>query len=220
MNAYEVARIAHEVNRAVQKYEQEVLERTNVGINASWEEFSGKQGTISAIISSIGDEKTPEERHEAWLKAKKEEGYSFGKVKDEVKKEHPCFLPYEQLDDVSKLKDYLFNAVVKMFEQKVSTIKVERVEELIDLPLVDYMDYVGNRGVGDLTGIRSNMLDLIQHLNETFSELSTPIMGEKLSNLKTNTEKFKVANSISFLLGKATDRLAIIDDHIQKLSIK
>jgi hypothetical protein len=57
-------------------------------------------------------EATPEQSHEAWLEQKVADGWTFGKVKDAAKKEHPCFLPYEQLPAEQKAKDYLFRGVV------------------------------------------------------------------------------------------------------------
>ena len=36
-----------------------------------------------------------------------------GPVKDPEKKEHPCFLPYDELPLSQRIKDYLFTAVVE-----------------------------------------------------------------------------------------------------------
>ena len=57
---------------------------------------------------------TPEQSHESWYKVKEAEGWKYGEVKDMEKKEHPCFLPYEELPDEQKAKDYLFRATVHL----------------------------------------------------------------------------------------------------------
>ena len=54
----------------------------------------------------------PSDSHESWLKEKKEDGWKYGKVKDVEKKEHPCFVPYEELPSDQKVKDYVFIAIV------------------------------------------------------------------------------------------------------------
>ena len=57
---------------------------------------------------------TPEQSHESWYKQKEAEGWKYGEVKDAEKKEHPCFLPYEELPDEQKAKDYLFRTTVHL----------------------------------------------------------------------------------------------------------
>lgn len=55
---------------------------------------------------------TPEDSHKSWMKEKTENGWKYGPVKDLVKKEHPCFVPYGQLPIEQRVKDYLFTAIV------------------------------------------------------------------------------------------------------------
>lgn len=50
--------------------------------------------------------------HDSWLKEKLENGWSYGPDKDVEKKEHPCCVPYEQLPDEQKAKDYLFRGII------------------------------------------------------------------------------------------------------------
>lgn len=57
---------------------------------------------------------TPEQSHESWYKQKEAEGWKYGEVKDMEKKEHPCFLSYEELPDEQKAKDYLFRTTVHL----------------------------------------------------------------------------------------------------------
>jgi len=39
-------------------------------------------------------------------------GWKYGAVKDADKKEHPCFVPYEELPKEQQAKDHLFKATV------------------------------------------------------------------------------------------------------------
>jgi len=51
--------------------------------------------------------------HEAWLAEKERDGWKFGPVKDAERKEHPCFLPFSELPQEQRVKDYLFQAIVR-----------------------------------------------------------------------------------------------------------
>ena len=55
----------------------------------------------------------PEASHVNWLKEKEENGWKYGPVKDEVKKEHPCFVPYNELPEKQQAKDYIFVGIVE-----------------------------------------------------------------------------------------------------------
>jgi hypothetical protein len=56
---------------------------------------------------------TPEQSHEGWLEEKHETGWKYGPVKDPNKKEHPCFVPYNELPESQRLKDEMFGIVVR-----------------------------------------------------------------------------------------------------------
>lgn len=56
---------------------------------------------------------TPENSHENWLKQKQEEGWTYGPIKDDEKKQHPCCVPYSDLPVEQKAKDYIFQAIVR-----------------------------------------------------------------------------------------------------------
>lgn len=56
---------------------------------------------------------TPEQSHEGWLKVKREDGWTWGPVKDPEKKEHPCFCAYGDLPANQQLKDEMFGIVVR-----------------------------------------------------------------------------------------------------------
>lgn len=53
---------------------------------------------------------SPSASHESWMKQKTSEGWVYGEVKDEVKKTHPCYVPYDELPVEQKAKDYIFKS--------------------------------------------------------------------------------------------------------------
>lgn len=105
----EIARVAHENNRAF---------CASIGDHSqlSWEEAPEwqKSSSIKGVrhLMEHPDAK-PSESHESWLQQKKDEGWKHGPVKNPETKEHPDFLPYDELPVTSKSKDYIFQAVVR-----------------------------------------------------------------------------------------------------------
>lgn len=75
-----------------------------------WQRESAIKGVRGAIAGN-----TPKESHESWLKDKIEGGWTYGEVKDEAKKQHPCFVPYERLPPIQKAKDFVFVNTVNTF---------------------------------------------------------------------------------------------------------
>lgn len=51
--------------------------------------------------------------HDNWLADKHFNGWKYGPVKDPEKKEHPCFVPWNQLPPEQQAKDKLFSAIVR-----------------------------------------------------------------------------------------------------------
>lgn len=50
-------------------------------------------------------EKIAENVHEVWAKGRMEEGWKYGEKRDDIKKETPCLLPYDQLPESEKEYD-------------------------------------------------------------------------------------------------------------------
>ena len=72
-----------------------------------------KQSLIAGVEMHLANPNaTPEQSHQSWYAQKEAEGWVYGEFKDLEKKEHPCFLPYEDLPNEQKAKDYLFRATV------------------------------------------------------------------------------------------------------------
>ena len=106
---YAIARICHETNRA---YCLSLGDKSQ----AAWDEAPEWQRTscINGVRHHLEHpDTTPEGSHEVWLAEKREAGWKYGPVKDAEKKEHPCCLPYSELSESDKAKDYIFRAIVR-----------------------------------------------------------------------------------------------------------
>ena len=120
MRIEQVARTAHEVNRAYCK---------SIGDDSqpSWENAPKwqKDSAMNGVKFHLTGNKTPEESHESWLKEKEDDGWIFGEVKDAIKKTHPCFRPYNELPQEQKAKDFLFSAVIESLKDIIVTSEDE-----------------------------------------------------------------------------------------------
>lgn len=107
-----IAKAAHEVNRAYCLSLGDTSQMT-------WEDAPDwqRESCINGVIHHLKNpNETPEGSHKVWLEEKTRTGWKYGPVKDAEKKEHPCFLPYEQLKETDKAKDYIFRAVVRQLK--------------------------------------------------------------------------------------------------------
>ena len=108
----DVAEACHEVNRVVQRVQigQGV---TGIEIAPPWAEISVEmQESIIQGVEGVLGGLQPEASHEAWCDFKRAHGWTYGEVKDEEARTHPCLLPYDELPESQKLKDYVFRDVV------------------------------------------------------------------------------------------------------------
>ena len=108
MNIIAIARVAHEVNRA---YCQSIGDDSQPQWRDApeWQTSSAVNG-VKFHIENV--DALPSASHDSWLKQKEEEGWTYGPVKDPAKKEHPCYVPYDQLPTEQKAKDYIFRQIV------------------------------------------------------------------------------------------------------------
>lgn len=112
MKADDIARVAHEINRAY---------CASLGDDSqpSWEEAEDwqKESILAGVAMHLANpDTTPEQSHEAWLQKKLADGWTYGEIKDPEKKQHPCCVPYDELPQEQKSKDYLFKAVVAVLK--------------------------------------------------------------------------------------------------------
>lgn len=108
MNKEQVAQVCHEVNKAY-------CESIGDSSQPSWSEAPEwqKSSAINGVQFHLDNpDAPPSSSHDSWLKQKEEEGWKYGPVKDAEKKEHPCYVPYDELPTEQKSKDFLFKQVV------------------------------------------------------------------------------------------------------------
>lgn len=82
------------------------------GMERSWED-SAESVTNGVKFRLANPSSSPADNHANWLVDKAAAGWKYGPVKDDEKKEHPCFLPYEQLPEEQRAKDIIFAEVVR-----------------------------------------------------------------------------------------------------------
>jgi RyR domain len=109
MNNHDIARLCHEVNRA---YCAALGDDSQLPWEAApeWQRTSAVKG-VDFIIGN--PDALPSASHESWLMEKQSQGWVYGPVKDAEKKEHPCFVPYDELPVEQRAKDHLFGAIVR-----------------------------------------------------------------------------------------------------------
>ena len=111
MHAAQIARVVHEANRALQIEQAD----PTIPVSTSWDDLDQetRDSAIQGVYGVRDDGNTPEQSHEGWMRFKIDNGWIFGPVKDEAKKEHPLLVPYDELPESQRVKDHLFVAIVK-----------------------------------------------------------------------------------------------------------
>lgn len=109
MKVEQIAEICHEAN-LIYCLQLGDYSQPNWDDAEDWQ----KQSAISGVLfQKANPNSPPSASHESWLKEKEETGWKYGTVKDPVKKEHPCFVPYEQLPVEQQIKDHLFTGIAR-----------------------------------------------------------------------------------------------------------
>lgn len=116
MQPEQIARVVHEANRALQVEQRD----PTVPVSPHWGNLDTEtRASIINGVEGVLDGNGPEESHTQWLNFKEAHGWKYGPKKDLDLKEHPCFLPYDQLPEGQKIKDQLFVAIVRVLATKV-----------------------------------------------------------------------------------------------------
>ncbi len=107
-----IAQVCHEANRA---YCESIGDNTQLtwGNAPLWQKDSAVDGVKYHIDNP---DSQPQDSHENWLKLKYSEGWKYGEVKSEGKKEHPCCAPYDELPIEQRVKDSIFLSIVRAME--------------------------------------------------------------------------------------------------------
>lgn len=105
----QIAEVCHEANRA---YCRTIGDDSQPAWADApeWQRRSAAAGVRHALANPSAP---PSASHDSWLAEKRADGWKYGPVKDPEKKEHPCFVPYEQLPPEQRRKDAVFLSVVR-----------------------------------------------------------------------------------------------------------
>lgn len=105
----EIAQVMHRINKAY-------CESIGDYSQPDWESAPAhqKSSCIDAVNYHMERDATPEESHINWMNHKLNEGWCYGPIKNEEKKEHPCIVPFSSLSPEQQSKDHLAKAVVKI----------------------------------------------------------------------------------------------------------
>lgn len=109
MSIEKIAELVHEANRAICQAQGDDTQPPW----ADAPEWQRKASTEQVLTVVGSPDITPEGQHETWMAGKIADGWTFGAVKDPDAKTHPCLVPYTDLPFEQKVKDYVFNAIVK-----------------------------------------------------------------------------------------------------------
>jgi hypothetical protein len=108
MTVLDIAKVCHEANKILCErlgdFSQKVWP-----LSPEWQ----KQSAINGVQFNLDNPTAPASAsHDSWLEEKRLAGWKFGLVKDPEKREHPCYVPYEDLPKEQQAKDHLFKAIV------------------------------------------------------------------------------------------------------------
>jgi len=108
MTDYNIAQVAHEINKA---YCESIGDMSQPFWEAApkWQKDSAIAGVKFHLANP---DSSPSASHESWMKAKIDEGWIWGPIKNPEKKTHPCMVPYTELPVEQRSKDYLFKQVI------------------------------------------------------------------------------------------------------------
>lgn len=108
MKVEEIARVAHEVNRAL-------CQAFGDDSQSPWEDAPDwqRESAVEGVKMHQADPTLgPSASHDGWMAHKLADGWTYGEVKDAEAKTHPCLVAFEDLPADQQAKDYVFRAVV------------------------------------------------------------------------------------------------------------
>lgn len=107
MTAEQIARVCHEANSAYCAVMGDPC-------LPPWSllEESYRQSAIRGVEFTLANASTPRLQHEAWMRERLSQGWSFGLVLDRAAKIHPNLIDYDLLPQAQQVKDRLFMSIV------------------------------------------------------------------------------------------------------------
>ncbi len=112
VEAEQVARIAHEVNRAWCEFNGDHSQPAWADA-PEWQRSSAILGVeFHRANPGAGDSAS----HDSWMAQKIADGWVYGHAKNPEAKRHPCIVPFDELPSDQQFKDRLFRTVVHASE--------------------------------------------------------------------------------------------------------
>lgn len=111
-----VASVCHEANRQLQVVQGDPVVSPHWDEASTEQKESAKKGAYEALVHKAN----PKQLHELWALDKAKKGWIWGPTKSEELQTHPCMVPYEELPFEQRLKDYVFQGIVKGFADAYS----------------------------------------------------------------------------------------------------
>ena len=109
MEITDIAAICHEANAALCRAGGDMTQPP-WAVAPEWQ----KESAIDGVRFHIANPNVaPAASHENWLRVKEADGWVYGLVKNQEKKEHPCMMPFYNLPPEQQAKDYLFTSIVR-----------------------------------------------------------------------------------------------------------
>lgn len=135
------AKATHEVNKAYCEANGD-LSQVPWEEAPEWQKESARAGARMHLTGNYG----PEASHEAWVRQKLEEGWSYGPTKDPEKKEHPCIVSFQELPTEQQAKDHIFKAVIENVAAALKAQEAATVEWMREFS--NSLEKSGNMGRG------------------------------------------------------------------------
>lgn len=111
-----IAAVAHEVNAEYCRALGDVTQSTWEDA-PQWQKDSALAGVRLHLANpNLG----PAASHEAWMRQKLDDGWTYGPVKNPEKKEHPCIVPFADLPKEQQIKDWIFRGVVHAIAREMA----------------------------------------------------------------------------------------------------
>lgn len=115
MKVEDIARVAHEANRALTQIVQDVPVQqpwSQAGADMQESTIKGVYAAIRLIDEGALLEDRGRLMHESWCEDRRAHGWTYGESKDTEKKTHPALRPYAELPEGTRRKDVVFFAIV------------------------------------------------------------------------------------------------------------
>lgn len=104
------AQLAHDINRLY------ALSHGETNVYPAWDDAPEeiKDSAYAGVVFLYDNPTaTAKDQHDAWCVHKVKQGWEPGPLKDDKLKTHPCLVPYAELPVQQRLKDEIYQTIVR-----------------------------------------------------------------------------------------------------------